>query len=202
MSDSVDPTLDNPVDIEKQRIRSLVRAERGALTTEDHVRDAEGLLEQLRMLVIARGAKRVSCYYPVVSEPNTLLFLEWALEEGLEVLLPISREDGLLDWVPYESGSVEPGMYGIPEPSGEPLSPLAVSEVDIMLIPACAVDQQGNRLGWGRGYFDKSLGSMDNRPPVFAIVRDEEVLDSVPTEVHDQPVTGVITPTRILHFEE
>jgi len=65
-----------------------------------------------------------------------------------------------------------------------------------MVIPAAAVDHHGTRLGWGRGYFDKTLGSMENRPPVYAVIFDSELVEEVPRDVHDQPVTGVVTPTR------
>ena len=70
----------------------------------------------------------------------------------------------------------------------------------LILVPAAAVDRTGMRLGWGRGYFDKTLGSMDRRPPVFAIVYDSEVLDELPREAHDQGVDGVVTPSAIHRF--
>jgi 5-formyltetrahydrofolate cyclo-ligase len=76
------------------------------------------------------------------------------------------------------------------------LSPLAVNDVDLLVIPAAAVDRSGMRLGWGRGYFDKTIGSMERCPPVYAVIFDSELLDEVPSEVHDQPVDGVVTPTR------
>jgi len=53
-------------------------------------------------------------------------------------------------------------------------------------------------MGWGRGYFDKTIGSMEKCPPVYAVIYDSEVLDALPSEVHDQPVTGVVTPTQTL----
>ena len=80
------------------------------------------------------------------------------------------------------------------------LPPLAVNDVDLLICRAAAVDRTGMRLGWGRGYFDKTLGSMEHAPPVFAVVFDSEILDEVPRDVHDQPVTGVVTPTRTVEF--
>jgi 5-formyltetrahydrofolate cyclo-ligase len=58
----------------------------------------------------------------------------------------------------------------------------------------------GMRLGWGRGYFDKTLGSMGKCPPVYAVVFDSEFVERVPREVHDQAVNGIVTPTRIIAF--
>jgi len=84
----------------------------------------------------------------------------------------------------------------VPEPVGEVLSPSAVNDVDLLIIPAAAVDRTGMRLGWGRGYFDKTIGSMENCPPVYAVIFDSELVDAVPRDLHDQAVTGVVTPTQ------
>ncbi|WP_217133886.1 5-formyltetrahydrofolate cyclo-ligase [Leucobacter chinensis] len=188
------------IDTRKREIRERVRVQRRQVTEEQSNAEAHGLTEQLQRLVEAREAHSVSCYFPVIGEPNTLLFLEWARAHDVDVMLPISREDGLLDWVSYSGPDAEPGLFGIPEPQGTPLSPMAVNDVDLMIIPACAVDESGNRLGWGRGYFDKSLGSMDQRPPVFAVVRENEILAEVPADLHDVPITGAVTPEAIHHF--
>ncbi len=51
---------------------------------------------------------------------------------------------------------------------------IAVNDVDLMIIPAAAVDRTGMRMGWGRGYFDKTIGSMENCPPVYAVIFDSE----------------------------
>ena len=71
-----------------------------------------------------------------------------------------------------------------------------VNDVDLLVIPAAAVDRSGMRLGWGRGFFDKTIGSMEGCPPVYAVIYDSELVDEVPSDLHDQPVTGVVTPTK------
>lgn len=185
----------------KRAIRKTVQEKRTKLSKRTRARATEGLTEQLSNLVTARGARSISCYLPVASEPDTRPFISWAHEEAIEILMPSTRADGLLDWVRDSGEGTVAGAFGIPEPLGEHLSPLAVSDVDLMLVPACAVDERGIRLGWGRGYFDRNLGSMDRKPPVFAIVHDDEVFPELPAELHDVPVTGAVTPERILHFD-
>jgi 5-formyltetrahydrofolate cyclo-ligase len=76
------------------------------------------------------------------------------------------------------------------------LGPVALSQVDLIFIPAASIAVDGMRLGWGRGYFDRTLGSMSKRPPVYAVVYDHEVVEDVPREKHDQGVDGIVTPTR------
>lgn len=135
------------------------------------------------------------------TEPGTHEFVDRAVARGIRVLLPISRSDGLLDWsVAVPGGDIAEGMFGLPEPVGELLGPIAVNDVDLMIIPAAAVDATGMRMGWGRGYFDKTIGSMERCPPVYAVIFDSELVDEVPHEVHDQPVSGVVTPSRTVTF--
>ncbi|MBN9613855.1 MAG: 5-formyltetrahydrofolate cyclo-ligase, partial [Actinobacteria bacterium] len=186
---------------EKRRVRATVRASRAALDEEAQSAARADLTQQLCTLVHARGARRISCYLPVGAEPDTRPFLAWAREQGIEALLPSVRSDGLMDWIRDAGDDTVTGIHGIPEPRGERPSPPAVGETDLMLIPACAVDLRGTRLGWGRGYFDRCLEPMTERPPVFAVVYDDEVLDALPREAHDAPVTGAVTPQRILYLD-
>ena len=192
-----------PEDIEhvQQALRADLRQRRHMLSPIQQEHAEESLTEQLWNLVDATGATSISCYLSTTLEPGTRTFVNQAIERGLRVLLPSTRADGLLDWVVATvDGDETDGPLGVPEPVGELLGPIAVDEVDLLLIPAAAVDESGMRLGWGRGYFDKTIGSMQKCPPVYAVIFDSELLDEVPAEPHDQPVSGVVTPTRIVTF--
>ncbi len=183
----------------KRALRADLRERRQ--TVSSHARDVAeaGVKEQLDALVDRLGARSISCFLSTPTEPGTHAFVSAAVERGIRVLLPITREDGLLDWsVATADTEIAEGLFGLPEPVGDVLGPIAVNDVDLLVIPAAAVDRHGMRLGWGRGYFDKTLGSMEKCPPVYAVIFDSEFVDDVPRDVHDQPVTGVVTPTRTI----
>ena len=183
----------------KRAMRADLRERRQTLSQTARDAAARGLHEQLNRLVADVGARSVSCFLSTTTEPGTREFVADAVARGIRVLLPITRTDGLLDWsVATPDGDIAEGMYGLPEPVGELLGPIAVNDVDLLIIPAAAVDRTGMRLGWGRGFFDKTLGSMERCPPVYAVVYDSELVDEVPQDVHDHPVTGVVTPTRTI----
>lgn len=191
------------MDIEnaKRALRADLRERRQILSEAQRNTAAIGIAAQLDALLDAHHARSISCYLSTTTEPGTRDFVIAAVRRGIRVLLPITRADGLLDWaVADDSDDVTEGLFGVPEPTGEVLGPIAVNDVDLMIIPAAAVDGGGMRLGWGRGYFDKTLGSMEKCPPVYAVIYDSEVLESIPREVHDQPVTGIVTPTRTLNL--
>ncbi|MGW8484491.1 5-formyltetrahydrofolate cyclo-ligase [Microbacterium sp. NPDC055903] len=191
--------MPNEVEQHKRALRAELRERRALLSEAQREAAAAAIGERLDALVDELGATSISCYLSALTEPGTRDFVTRAVRRGIRVLLPVTRADGLLDWaVADDTGEVAEGLFGLPEPTGEVLGPIAVNDVDLMIIPAAAVDRTGMRMGWGRGYFDKTIGSMQKCPPVYAVIYDSEVLDSLPREVHDQPVNGAVTPARTL----
>lgn len=170
------------------------------MTTSEREAATAGLTGYLIELVTDLSARSITCYLPTPNEPDTRPFARWAEEHDFRVLFPISREDGLLDWTIRDSDAEIEGLFGTPEPLGELLGPIAINDVDLIIVPAASVGRDGLRLGWGRGYFDKTLGSMDKRPPVYAVIFDDELVEAVPRELHDQPVDGVVTPSGVISF--
>ncbi|MFF5623724.1 5-formyltetrahydrofolate cyclo-ligase [Microbacterium sp. MYb72] len=191
--------MSNDVEHAKRALRAELRERRQLLSAAQRESAASAIGQRLDDLVDSLGARSISCFLSTTTEPGTRDFVTRAVRRGIRVLLPITRTDGLLDWaVATDDDEVAEGLFGLPEPTGEVLSPMAVNDVDLMIIPAAAVDRSGMRMGWGRGYFDKTIGSMEKCPPVYAVIYDSEILDSLPREIHDQPVTGVVTPTQTL----
>lgn len=184
----------------KRALRAELRERRQNLTSTERQAATAGITRNLVDLTTDLSARSVACYLSTTIEPDTRPFVNWAVAQGLRVLLPVSREDGLLDWTTGDGETETEGLFGMPEAVGELLGPIAINDVDLIVVPAAAVDATGMRMGWGRGYFDKTLGSMEKCPPVYAVVFDGELVDEVPRERHDQPVDGAVTPTRIVQF--
>jgi 5-formyltetrahydrofolate cyclo-ligase len=181
----------------KRALRAELRERRRTRTSTRRAADSTALTANLERLVSDLGARKLAAYLSLPDEPDTRPFLRWAAGQGLDVLLPISREDGLLDWAPYDGADEDEDVLGMPTPTSELLAPSAINDVDLILVPAASVDRGGMRMGWGRGYFDKTLGSMEGCPPVYAVIFDDELVDEVPRERHDMPVDGVVTPGGI-----
>ncbi|MGW9630742.1 5-formyltetrahydrofolate cyclo-ligase [Agromyces sp. NPDC055520] len=190
---------DDP-DVDKRILRAELRERRRNMPAHERELATEGFTARLEELVGQAEAESISCYLSMPTEPNTRPFVNWAEARGIRVLFPVTREDGLLDWTVGEEQTETLGPHGTPEAVGELLGPMAINDVDLIIVPAAAIDATGMRLGWGRGYFDKTLGSMGKCPPVYAVVFDSEFIETVPREVHDQGVDGVVTPTRIIAF--
>jgi 5-formyltetrahydrofolate cyclo-ligase len=185
------------IDLAKRALRAELRERRRIRTSTERTQDETALTANLTELLHRIGARSIAAYLSTPDEPGTRGFLREADAEGVRILLPISRADGLLDWATYDGAEEDEDVLGMPTPTSELLSPLAINEVDLILVPAASVDRQGMRMGWGRGYFDKTLGSVEGCPPVYAVIFDDELVDTVPSERHDVPVDGVVTPGGI-----
>jgi len=184
---------------QKRALRAELRERRRTMTIPERENATEKITEHLIQLTTQLNARSVAAYLPTTDEPNVREYVAWAEREGIRVLTPVSRDDGLLDWV-ISTGDETEGLYGWPEPVGELLGPIAINDVDLIIVPAASVDRTGMRMGWGRGYYDRTLGSMEKCPPVYAVVFDSELVERVPSEVHDKRVNGVVTPSAIVTF--
>jgi 5-formyltetrahydrofolate cyclo-ligase len=190
--------MDDGVDNAKRALRAEIRERRRITPAVERAEATAAVTAALKDL--AAGSTSIAAYLSTPDEPNTRDFLGWACEQGIRVLIPFSREDGLLDWAPFDGEEEAEDMLGMPVPTTELLGPIAINDVDLIIVPAACVDRSGMRMGWGRGYFDKTLGSMERRPPVYAVIFERELLETVPSEVHDQRVDGVVTPSGVTTF--
>lgn len=186
------------IENEKRALRAEIRERRRITPAHERNSATDAVTGHLKDL--ADGIQSIAAYLSTPDEPSTRDFLRWACEQGIRVLVPFSREDGLLDWAPYDGKEEAEDALGMPVPTTELLGPIAINAVDLIVVPAACVDRSGMRMGWGRGYFDKTLGSMEGCPPVYAVIFDDELVETVPTERHDMPVNGVVTPSGIVTF--
>lgn len=184
---------------EKRALRAELRERRRNMTSKERDIATSQIGGHLMELATDLSVSSIAAYLPTNEEPNIRPFIDWAQKQGIRVLLPISRDDGLLDWTVGDGTETE-GLFGLPEPTGGLLGPIAINDVDLIIVPAASVDRSGMRMGWGRGYFDRTLGSMEKCPPVYAVIFDRELVDSVPSEVHDKRVDGVVTPSAVTSF--
>ena len=185
---------------QKRALRAELRERRRQLPDRERESATASLTARLTDLATRLRVTSIAAYLPTNDEPNIRPFVDWAIASGIRVLVPVSRDDGLLDWAVTSGQPEVEGLFGMPEPVGDLLGPIAINDVDLIVVPAASVDRTGMRMGWGRGYFDRTLGSMERCPPVYAVIFDNELVDTVPSEVHDKRVDGVITPGAAITF--
>lgn len=179
--------------VTKQQWRRRILADRDAVPEDVHRAEAATLATAVRGL-----AGTVCAYCPTGSEPGSRALLDALVDAGAEVLLPVvPPQPGPLRWAGYAGPAhLRRGRFGIPEPDGPQLAPSAVARAATLLVPALAVDARGRRLGRGAGYYDRTLPLARPGTAIIAVLRDSELVDELPAEAHDVPVTGTLTPGR------
>lgn len=171
--------------------RSLLlrRAELGTASDADALADG--------VLALLDAPATVCAYVSTAGEPPTNVLLQRLLAASHRVLLPVLLADLDLDWASWSGGAaLAPGRFALLEPTGPRLGVDAVAGADLVVCPGLAGDRGGSRLGRGGGSYDRALAR--TRALRVLLLHDEEVLDSVPAQPHDQPVDVIVTPARTL----
>lgn len=184
----------------KAEVRHRTLAHRHSLSDSWRAAAAMRVCAELVDLVRRLRPRRMTGYVPVGSEPggpglpDSLLA---ALDPEAELLLPVLREDLDLDWARYEGmDHLIAAGRGIREPVGQRLGVSAVTDAELVVVPALAVDRFGSRLGRGGGSYDRALARVSARALTVALLYDGELIDHLAVEPHDRPVRAVITPDR------
>ncbi|MDR2987145.1 MAG: 5-formyltetrahydrofolate cyclo-ligase [Nocardiopsaceae bacterium] len=175
-------------------MRRRITAERAGLTSEQRSEAGRLLRDAVLGLPEAQMAGTVAAYYSVGTEPSTrgLVYALW--KRGSYVLLPLLRSDDDLDWASYEGPeSVTPAGYGLLEPAQAARH--SIASADLVIVPALAADRRGNRLGRGRGCYDRVLAQVGPLIPTIALLYDGELLDRVPAGPLDHPVRMAAQPS-------
>lgn len=181
----------------KAQLRAAILAARRSVAPQTRATEAAALAARLSAFI--DPGQTVCAYVPVGSEPGSLDLLDAMVRRGVEVLLPVARHgpDGTalpLQWGRYRPGQLVGAPFGLREPP-QPWAPAeAIAEAAVVLVPALAVDRQGARLGRGAGFYDRTLPMADAAALLVAVVRDDELLDHLPSEPHDIPMTHALTP--------
>jgi 5-formyltetrahydrofolate cyclo-ligase len=172
----------------KARLRTQVLTSRSAGLASD---TANQIGSQLIKLCSQLGAKSVGIYLSFGSEPVTDAFVVSAKAAGISLSAPRTGPDSTMEFALLE-GPTTSSELGFLQPVGEIVEPGAL---DLIIAPALSVDNFGNRLGRGGGFFDRYLEQFNG--PVAAVVYDNELVPSLPSESHDKPVDYAVTPSRI-----
>lgn len=188
--------------MEKSRLRKQIATLRDALPREVWSEYSALIKDSLENLHEYQAAETVSYFVSFRSEVNTVPVIKQALENGKRVLLPITElEEKQLLFSELRNFDVElaPGTYGILEPKPEYIRPVSGEAIELILAPGLVFDLAGYRVGYGGGFYDKFLATLEKRPLVVALAFDFQVIDEpVPHEDFDIPVDLIITEKRLI----
>ena len=183
----------------KAALRRLVMGRRKTLHAEKGPAAAASIARRV-LEEVHPVQKRVAGYWPIGDEIDPRPALEAVIGAGGEAALPVVAGQGqVLIFRQWNRGDpLDPGPFGTAHPN--PRAPAVTP--DILLLPLIAYDNTGHRLGYGAGYYDRTVEALRAKHGIVVIglAYDEQEIDAVPAGRHDQRLDAIITDRRTLWF--
>ncbi len=195
---------------EKQELRRAAKEKRASLARQGGGRAAENLADNFSKVikVIKPGGHDISPtvagYWPMADEIDVRPLMTRLFEDGWQVALPVVVAKGEpLIFRSWQPGMVlEAGGFGTRHPGPDPGPGAPETVPDILLVPLLAFDNRGFRLGWGGGFYDRTLSRLRAAGDITAvgIAYQGQKVDSVPHSSNDEPLDRVVTDEETLEI--
>jgi len=179
-------------------------AARDRLSAQERAAKSRVIGERLLALPEFQAAQTVMMFATYGSEVQTVPLIQQALGMGKTVALPrIEGEARRLRPLAIRDLAADtvPGVWGIPQPLPERCREVPLGEIELIVTPGVGFDERCNRLGHGKGYYDRLLRAVrEARPQVLSVVLafEVQVVPELPTEPHDQKVDLILTEARAI----
>jgi len=185
----------------KAEVRQACLCQRTSLGKEERKRKSVLIQQKLMALPEFQQAKIVMLFLNFREEVETTALAEATIACKKKLVLPRCAPHGVL--LPIEvrdlEQDLESGAYGIREPKLA-LGVVDPSEIDLIIVPGSGFDLQGNRLGYGGGYYDRFFMLINPLTPKVALAFECQVIEQVPTDKHDAIMTMLITEEKVYNF--
>jgi 5-formyltetrahydrofolate cyclo-ligase len=190
--------VDQTIEQTKAALRIKAHAARALLDHDERAEAAQAAAEHFFKSIELGPADVVAAYWRIRDELDCQPILVRLMDSNQTVVLPaVSGPEAPLDLRVWEQGSAlyEAG-FGTLAPSE--LAPRA--EPDIVIMPLLGFDSAGTRLGYGGGYYDRTLAIMNKKPRLVGLAFAAQELEHIPRDSHDVPLDAVITEAGIRQF--
>lgn len=185
----------------KEHIRSRILALRDGMPEEERRRKSRGIMERVTQLPVYTGAELLLTYRNYKSEAATEELIIWALREGKRVYCPKVHGKEMEFYRMDSLDELTGGYKGIPEPAGERERLLTGKEIAahhcLMLMPGSAFDRERNRIGYGKGYYDRYL---ERYPliPTAAVCFACQLVKKIPAQPYDKRPDRIVTEETVI----
>ena len=177
----------------KHLIRANISAHKKNFSTQILSELSPIICDRLAKTNIFQKAQCIALYFGMEDEVQTsVLIEEWS---GKKIIaLPVVHDNDINFHAFTGKEYLNKGVFDIQEPTSTDIIP--PEDIDAYIVPGVAFDRNGNRLGRGKGYYDRYLTGINK--PIIGICFDFQLIDSIPTENHDVKMSMIITEKEIL----
>ncbi len=185
----------------KQEIRRHMQSQRQTLEPAQKQSWDKQIIATILAQSVYQRATSILLYMAMPQEVNLDDLLMAALASGKQVGVPrVNRQTKRMQAVRFlQDDPLVAGVFGILEPRGDaPI--MRLDEIDLIIMPGLAFSENGARIGYGGGYYDRFLGNESSRPYLLAVAYDWQVFADLPVTPVDRKIDGIVTPTRVMEF--
>lgn len=178
---------------EKSSLRKLLLERRDSFSSDFIEITSRKIQKNLKKIEEYHTAKTIGAYYSIGSEVRTHGILQEILSEGKNLALPRVEGDELVFCAVKRFEDLEKGEYGIMEPKQ---NCSIIEEFDVALVPAVAMTRTGQRLGYGKGFYDRFLANRDTA--TIALAYSKSILKNIPSSDKDIKIQWVVTEDEVI----
>lgn len=176
---------------DKSELRKIVRQRKGEFSQKQLEELSLDVVNKLKSNTHFRNAQTVMLYSSLPDEVDTRQLLKDTLNEGKTILLPKVTGETTMELRTYRGDAdLSIGYFDIMEPSGLPFTDY--DKIDVAVIPGMAFDQRGNRLGRGKGYYDRFLSKLPTHIYKIGVCFDFQKFEIIPASPTDVAMDIVI----------
>lgn len=182
--------------MDKQEIRNMVKKRRNSMSENEVTTKSKIIIEKLMDTKEFKNADNIMIFLSFNNEVYTYNLIEKCIKLGKRVIVPYTVKD-TYEIIPTVLGNIEEDLkqtsYGYMEPKKEKLQPIDEKKIDLTVVPGLAFDKNMNRIGFGKGYYDRYLAKTRKDAKKIAVAYDYQVLEEIPSEVFDVKMDSIIT---------
>ena len=204
MPDNIVFTMKN--NIEKNNLRLTLQKQRRNLNVAQREILSRAICQQVKSSAVFQAAQHIAFYTPVKGEASPLLLQENKNKIFYLPLLSSWKKHSLFFVKIDDKTQYRNNIYGIPEPFYQAKDIIPIEKLDLVITPLVAMDREGNRLGMGGGYYDRSFKfkkslTHDAKPLLMGFAYDFQLVDILVAEKWDVPLNYLVTNKEFVVIE-
>ena len=182
----------------KRRLRRQMLRLRKDVTPADSARAGQAAAHVLIDLELARRAKRIALYAALPYELPTRPLFDAVVEKGGAALLPRTVDPPGLEFFAVEHWEdLRPGAFGVLEPQNDGTA-VRLMPGDLVVVPGVAFDEDGYRLGHGKGYYDRAFATeIGDVPTLVGFGYEFQIVGAVPHDHRDRQMDAIVTDRKV-----
>jgi len=186
--------------LNKQEIRKHIIEQRTELSKAQLDEKSDQIMGHLIGSGLLDNKKAISCYLSFDQEVKTNKIIDWFTQKSASLIVPYTdKKNHQLVPVLVEDrkSQLTVSAFGYPEPVYSQVTRVDYTEIDLVLVPGLSFDENGNRVGYGKGYYDEYLSHIDERVEFVGLCFEFQWSNQIPEEPHDIKMDYIVTENGI-----